>query len=102
MPATITLNNQPIDKISVSPNLYYPRLQTNKWGEIILATHQKNGMTTGILVGRIPDSLSAKLIEFSEPYQIGQKFSDWEVAGELTDYDGEVELIIKNKERSNG
>jgi hypothetical protein len=69
--------------------LYYPRLQVNKHGEIVLATYKKGILTTGILVGRTPWSKS------TVPF--GRKFSDWEVVGELTDYGGEVEVCLKNE-----
>lgn len=100
MSTTIVLNNQPIDEHTFVPNTYYPRLQANKQGEIVLALYKHGSLTTGILVGRIPGSAADQLCYFAEPYRIGEKFDDWEVGGELTDYDGEVELTIKNKERS--
>ena len=39
-------------------DIYYPRLQVNKHGEIVLATTKEGGFTTGILVGKTPESNS--------------------------------------------
>ena len=70
-------------------NLYYPRLQVNKLGEIVLALHKsEGGLTRGILVGKTENS-NSKL-------EIGSKFSDWEVVGELKDYDGDVSTTFTN------
>lgn len=74
------------------PNLYYPRLQINKRGEIVLATAKHNTLTTGILVGKLPNSQST--------LPLGKKFDDWEVAGELSDYDGEVEVSLSNNQKT--
>jgi hypothetical protein len=74
---------------SITPNLYYPRLQVNKRGEIILATGKEGSLTTGILVGKTPECVSA--------LSLGKKFDDWEVVGELTDYDGEVQVSLSNR-----
>jgi hypothetical protein len=71
------------------PNVYFPRLQVNKRGEIVLATSKTGSLTTGILVAKTPESTSK--------IQIGQKFDDWEVAGELTDYNGEVSVTFENQ-----
>ena len=74
---------------SVVPNLYYPRLQVNKRGEVVLATGKQSTLTTGILVGKTT---------FSESQlPIGTKLVDWEVCGELVDYDGEVIVSLRNK-----
>jgi hypothetical protein len=74
---------------SIIPNSYYPRLQVNERGEIVLATYKHGVLTTGILVGKLPHCQS--------PFEIGKKFSDWEVGGELKDYDGEVTITLTNK-----
>jgi hypothetical protein len=88
---TIVLNNNgPCD--SVIPNIYYPRLQINKKGEIVLATGKKGTLTTGILVAKTPECKS--------PFPIGKKFDDWEVGGELTDYDREVTVTFINKQQA--
>lgn len=72
------------------PNLYYPRLQINKHGEIVLSLYRNESdtLTVGILVGKTKDSKST--------VEIGKRFDDWEVCGKLEDYDGEVTLTIKN------
>ncbi len=70
----------------------YPRLQVNKLGEIILATGKKNTLTTGILVAKTPESKSK--------WGIGTKFTDWEVVGELKDYDGQITVQFENKFKS--
>lgn len=69
--------------------LYFPRLQVNKRGEIILATFKHGSLTTGILVGKTPESKST--------LSIGTQCTDWEVAGPLVDYDGDVQLTIRNR-----
>lgn len=86
---TVVLNNE--GPPNLFPDSYYPRLQiNNRTGEIVLAVHQGiSGLTTGILVDKTADSKS--------PFGIGKKFTDWEVAGELVDYDGEVAVLFKNK-----
>lgn len=84
----ITLDNTgPVD--CTIPNLYYPRLQINKHGEIVLAFSKENGLTRGILVGKTKECKSV--------FSIGKKFTDWEVVGELTDYNGEVTISIENE-----
>ena len=70
------------------PNTYYPRLQVNKHGEIVLALYKHDYLTTGILVGKTPDSKSE--------WPIGKRFDDWEVAGELEDYDGQITITLEN------
>lgn len=72
----------------------YPRLQINKHGEIVLATGMDNKykLTTGILVAKTPDSKSK--------VPIGKKFDDWEVVGELKDYDGQITVQFENKFKS--
>ena len=84
-------------------NLYFPRLMVNKRGEIILATgrsdthsYAPHGLTTGILVGLTPDAERTKVVG-GKPVPIGTKFDDWEVAGELEDYNGEVTITLKNR-----
>lgn len=88
-------HGRPID---FAPGLYYPRLQVNGRGEIVLATYKdpKYGLTQGILVGYTPDAIQPRR------WKIGQKFSDWEVAGELVDYDGEVTVRFKNAVKTEG
>lgn len=76
---------------SITPNLYYPRLQVNKRGEIVLATGKHGTLTTGVLVGKTPESKSE--------WAFGTKFDDWEVAGELEDYGGEVSVVLANRQR---
>ena len=73
---------------SIFPNLYYPRLQVNRRGEIVLAISKEDTLTSGILVGKTANSTSV--------VPIGKKFDDWEVVGPLTDYDGEVVVSLKN------
>lgn len=70
-------------------NLWFPRLQVNKHGEIVFATGKSGTLTTGILIAKTPESKS-KLT-------IGQKCDDWEVVGELTDYNGEVAVSFENE-----
>ena len=70
------------------PGLYFPRLQINKLGEIILATGKEGSLTTGILVGRTKSNQSG--------LPMGQKCDDWEVVGELEDYNGTVEISVSN------
>jgi hypothetical protein len=79
-------NNGPVD--AGIPNLYYPRLQVNPRGEIVLATGKRKALTTGICVGYLPGVTTRT--------RIGQKFDDWEVGGELVDYDGEVTVTLTN------
>lgn len=90
MKKKIVLNNSgPVD--SIIPDLYFPRLQVTKHGAIILAISKSDTLTSGILVGK---RRGCKL-ELS----IGTKIDDWEVCGELVDYDGEVTITIVNKVR---
>lgn len=74
------------------PGNEYPRLQTNKQGEIVLAFYKKGTLTRGVLVGYTPEAKNKQ-------FTVGKTFSDWEVVGELTDYDEEflVELLLQNK-----
>ena len=86
---TILLNNTgPVD--STIKNLYYPRIQVNKHGEIILAIGKEDTLTKGILIGLTPDSKSK--------IPLGRKFDDWEVVGDLEDYSGEVSVTLKNQD----
>lgn len=78
-----------MDKVILNNSGYYPRLQINKHGEIVLATDKKDTLTTGILVG--------KTAYCKSKFPLGKKFDDWEVVGELFDYDGEVTVTIQNK-----
>lgn len=87
MQTSVTLNND--GSSNDSYNIYYPRLRVNKLGEIVLATSRSNGLTTGILVGKTPNSKS--------DVPIGFKCCDWEVVGNLEDYDGEVTVTFRNK-----
>jgi len=82
----VKLNNTGRDSI---PNLYFPRLQVNKGGEIVLATGKEGILTSGVLVAKTPESKST--------LSIGQKCTDWEVFGELTDYDGEITVKFQNE-----
>lgn len=53
----IELNNSgPVD--SGIANVYFPRLQINKIGEIVLAISKEGTLTTGILVGKKRDCKS--------------------------------------------
>lgn len=87
----IILNNE--RSYEESKNLYYPRLQVNKHGEIVLSVLKEGSLTTGILVGKLSDSQSR--------VPIGKKFVDWEVAGELVDYNGDIEIRLTNKIKKN-
>lgn len=81
-----------VEKIQLNNQDYsfsYPRLQINKLGEIVLATKKEGGLTTGILVGKTP--------ECKTQWPIGKKWNDWEVCGELVDYDGQVTIQLENK-----
>ena len=85
VPNEIILNN------STNNNWkHYPRLQTNNQGHIVLATEKEGILTTGMLVGDRQVSRKNKM-----PF--GQILADWEICGELTDYDGEVTITIKNE-----
>lgn len=84
-------NNGPVKTIS-DIDLYFPRLQVNNKGEIVLATSKKGSLTTGILVGRLPKCKTKT--------PIGKKFDDWEVAGELVDYDGKVSITLENESKA--
>jgi hypothetical protein len=66
----------------------YPRLKVNDLGEIVLAISKEGTLTTGILVGKTPESKSK--------WKLGKRFADWEVVGELRDYDGEVNICLRN------
>ena len=68
---------------------YFPRLQVNKRGEIVLATSKDGGLTTGILVGMLP-SCTSDLV-------VGKVLVDWECGGELIDYDGDVAVTLTNR-----
>lgn len=70
-------------------NLYYPRLQINRLGEIVLSLYKEGNLTVGILVGKTPESKSK--------WEVGKRFDDWEVVGELTDYDGSVDICLQNQ-----
>lgn len=77
------------DKSENMRRLSYPRLQVNKSGEIVLVTSKDGCLSRGVLIGKTPKS-KTKL-------SIGCTISDWEVAGELTDYDGVVDVSLMNK-----
>jgi hypothetical protein len=82
-------------------NLYYPRLQVNKHGEIVLAlSRSENGLTRGLLVGRVAGSNPQVFGVVPRTLPIGKRFDDWEVGGELTDYDGEVTITFKNNKKA--
>jgi hypothetical protein len=88
----VEFKDLPVNEIQLENEDYsfcYPRLQINKLGEIVLATGKKGRLTTGILVGKTP--------ECKTKWPIGKKWDDWEVVGELTDYDGQVTIQIENK-----
>ena len=88
----VEFKDVPFNEIQLENEDYsfcYPRLQINKLGEIVLATGKKGRLTTGILVGKTP--------ECKTTWPIGKKWDDWEVVGELTDYDGQVLIQIENK-----
>lgn len=78
-------NNGPVN--SITPSLYFPRLQVNSRGEIVLATSKDGSLTTGILVGKTPTSKST--------LPLGIKLEDWEVCGELKDFDGAVNITLQ-------
>lgn len=82
-------NTGPVN--STVGSTYFPRLQFNGRGEIILATSKKGNLTTGILVGLTPESKSE--------LPLGTKFVDWEVCGELQDYSGGVTVTLQNRHR---
>ena len=65
----------------------YPRLMQNKRGEVLLAINKdsKSDLTTGILLSSL-----------DETWPPGKVWTDWEVVGELIDYDGVVEVILQN------
>ena len=84
----VILNNTGPAK-SIIPDVYYPRLQVNRLGEIVLATHKQGSLTSGILVGHTPDAVAR--------FKLGKKFDDWEVVGELQDYNGAVTVTIVNE-----
>ena len=82
--------------VEAGDNLYFPRLQVNKRGEIILALSKaKCGLTKGIFVGMIHGRKSKTIA-------LGQVFDDWEVCGEFEDYDGEVTVSFKNQVKQHG
>lgn len=67
----------------------YPRLMQNKRGEVILAVSKEKTLTTGILLKN-----TGKADEFQ--FQAGTFFTDWEVAGELEDFNKAVTVVFKN------
>lgn len=67
----------------------YPRIMVNPQGIVILATSKDGILTTGISIGKTKECTS------TEP--IGLKVSDWEVSGELSDYNEPIEIVIRNK-----
>jgi hypothetical protein len=87
--SNVTLYNADPSR-SMFSNLCYPRLQANKKGEIILALSKEGLLTRGILVGYTDQAANKKI-------PIGTYFADWEVAGPLTDYNGEVSVTFKNE-----
>ena len=91
-PSVVLLQNDgPVD--AVAENLYFPRLQVNRLGEIILALSKDNTLTKGVLVGKTEDSKST--------LAIGTTWCDWEVVGPLEDYNGEATVTFKNNIASN-
>ncbi len=93
MNAILLPNNGPVKSITCV-NLYYPRLQVNKRGEIVLAISKHKTLTKGILVGLTAESTSKT--------SIGTIIDDWEVCGDLVDYDGEVDVKLTNTIRKRG
>ena len=91
MSAKILLNNLEIADNTTIDDLYYPRIQINKHGEIILAISKENTLTKGILIGLTLESKSK--------VEIGRKFDDWEVAGELKDYGLPMTITLQNQFR---
>ena len=85
----IVLNNT--GSVDAGHDIYFPRLQVTKRGEIVLATGKQGILTTGILVG--------KTKECKSELPIGQKLTDWEVCGGLTDYNGKVTVTFQNRKR---
>ena len=89
----ITLNERHIKTVKEA-NAYserhspYPRVMVDPLGHILLATSKERHLTTGILIG--------KTKECKNQWPLGSKFTDWEVFGELTDYDKPVEMVVRN------
>jgi hypothetical protein len=73
----------------------------NKRGEIILALSKTGSLTTGVLLGHIEDAVPAKYVWGGDilPEQ-GICWTDWEVGGELEEYNGEITITFKNDDRS--
>ena len=69
--------------------LVYPRLQVDPQGNIILAILKEGAFTTGTCIGHTKDSKSK--------VPRGKRFTDWEVGGELVDYDGAVTITVVNR-----
>ena len=89
--SAILLNNRELSENSTIDNLYYPRIQINKHGEIILAISKENTLTKGILIGLTLESKSK--------VKIGTKFDDWEVVGGLKDYNLPMTITIENRHK---
>jgi len=67
----------------------YPKLQVNRKGEIVLAFSKKSTLTRGVLVGFTED-----IKPEDKQFEIGKIFDDWEVVGELFDYEEEVHMYL--------
>lgn len=84
--------------VDVRLEAQYPRIQCNKKGEVVLAFSKSRGsLTRGILIGFTEDCTIPK----NKRLPIGKMWDDWEVGGQLADYDGIFEinaLKIANKE----
>jgi hypothetical protein len=91
----IILRRRPIPDETENVDRYFyhdgafPCLMVNTSGEIVLVTGKKGALSKGVLVGKTEDSKS-KL-------NIGQFFTDWEVVGPLTHYDGEITVTFVNE-----
>ena len=80
---------QTVIQFNIDHKHRYPRIQINDLGEIVLAISEEGTLTTGILIGKTPESKSK--------WNLGKKFVDWEVFGPLRDYDGEVTITLSNQ-----
>jgi len=80
--------------------LYYPRLMVNDSGEVVLALYKKGTLTTGILVDNVEGKTPRPHTISGASIPIGTKWTDWEVGGDLRDYDGEVTITLQNETRN--
>ena len=94
----VVLDNREMAPYTPNPAWDYPRLMVNDKGEVVLAiSRSDSGLTTGILVGRVKGSKISNRL--NDTIELGKKYTDWEVGGELKDYDGELVINLKNKLR---